>query len=114
MSYPATYDIDAPQGATLNKILTWEIDGTPVDLTNCTARMQVRPDTSSDDTYLSLTSSSGITLGGSFGTITINVTATQTSAIPAGQWFYDLEIVNGATVTRLISGRFFVSGEVTR
>jgi hypothetical protein len=53
-------------------------------------------------------------LGGSAGTVTLTATATQTAAIAAGEWVYDIELVNGATVTRLLQGCFAVDAEVTR
>lgn len=115
MAYPGVYNMDAPQGATLNRVLTWKIDGTPVNLTGFTARMQVRPTATSSTVYLSLTSGSGLTLGGVAGTITVNATATQMAAVPAGQHAYDIELVSGAgEVTRLVAGLFKVSAEVTR
>jgi hypothetical protein len=56
-------------------------------------------------------------LGGTAGTIVVALTATQTAAIdatPSGQYVYDLELVSGSTVTRLVEGNFLVSPEVTR
>ena len=117
MSYPAVYNMDAPQGQTLNRVLTWKIDGTPVNITGFSARMMVRPTASAASIYLSLTSNTGggLTLGGALGTITVYATAAQMAAVPAGQHAYDLELVSGSgEVTRLIGGKFNVSAEVTR
>lgn len=115
MSYPGIYNMDAPQGATLSRVITWTINGTPVNLTGYTARMQVRPTATASSTYLSLTTGSGITLGGVAGTITLSATAAQMASCPAGQHRYDLELVSGSgEVTRLIGGIFNCSAEVTR
>ena len=77
--------------------------------------MQVRADYASATTTLSLTTeNSRITLGGAAGTITLSVTATDMAALSSGSFVYDLEMINGATVTRLVQGTFAVNAEVTR
>ena len=111
------YDLEIKQGATLSLTATWkDSTGTAVNLTGYTARMQVRATYDSASTILSLTSSSGITLGGSAGTIAITASATTTAALTApwsGVW--DLELVSGGgEVTRLLEGAATVSPEVTR
>jgi|LauGreDrversion4_2_1035121.scaffolds.fasta_scaffold00642_3 hypothetical protein len=113
----AKYDIVCDQGATFSRIFTWQDDAAnPVNLTGYTARMQVRDEADSSTAALSLTTeNSRITLGGTAGTITLLVSATDTAAVVAGEYVYDLEIVSGAgTVTRLIQGCFTVDAEVTR
>jgi hypothetical protein len=61
------------------------------------------------------TGGSGIVLGGTAGTIAVAVTSTQSAAIPAGSFAYDLEITSsGGEVTRLLQGSFNVQGNVTR
>lgn len=111
----ATYDILCEQGATLSLALTYkDPDGDPVNLTGYTARMQVRESVSAASTLVAITSSSGITLGGSAGTIQISLSATTTAALPKGSYVYDLELSSGGTVTRLLKGAFTVDPEVTR
>lgn len=113
----AKYDIVCDQGATFSRIFTWQdAAANPVNLTGYTARMQVRDEADSSTAALSLTTeNSRITLGGTAGTITLLVSATDTAAVVAGEYVYDLEIVSGAgTVTRLIQGCFTVDAEVTR
>ncbi len=118
MIIPGTFDMRCWQGVTWSYDILWE-DGdpvSPVNLTGYSARMQVRAAAASDDIVLELDSGLGgeITLGGAAGTIDLNLTATATAEIPAGWYVYDLELVSGATVTRLLEGRFAVSAEVTR
>lgn len=112
---PGVLDLVCPAGATFTKILTWKEDGAAKNLTGYSARMQVRKGYAGTDLLLSLTSSSGITLGGAAGTISILVTDTVTSSLPSGVWRYDLELVAPTTnyVTRLIEGKFIVTPEVT-
>ncbi len=108
------YNIVCDQGSTLTRVLTWKnSNGTAVDLTNYTARMQVRTNYASNTALLSLTTENGgITLGGVAGTITLVATATATAALAADT--YDLEMITGANVTRLVEGTFEVTPEVTR
>lgn len=111
----ASYDIFCEQGATLSLALTYrDSDGDLVNLTGYTARLQVRESVNAASTLVSLTSSSGITLGGSAGTIQITLSATTTAGLPKGTYVYDLELVSGGTVTRLLKGKFTVDPEVTR
>lgn len=104
------------QGATFQRELTpTGSTGAPMDNTGCLARMQVRATAASASTVLSISSTSGeITLGGANGKITISVLASTTAGIPAGCYVYDLELVNGATVYRILQGDFEVNAEVTR
>jgi hypothetical protein len=108
-------DLTVEQGATYSQTLTWKIDGTAVNLTSYTAKMQARVDVNSDSTILSLTQAAGLTLGGVLGTIKIDLTATQTAALSPSNYVYDLELTSSAgVVTRLVQGTFTVSAEVTR
>jgi selenophosphate synthetase-related protein len=110
------YDITIEQGATFTMSLTWkDSTGSPVNLTGYTARMQVRENYEAESTLVSLTSSGGdITLGGALGTIAVTIAASATQLLQLDEAVYDLELVNGATVTRLIQGRAIISREVTR
>ena len=117
MQSPGRLDMSCYQGASFDYTLTWKTNGTAVNLTGYTGRMQVRDGFDAGSAIVSLTSGTGITLGGTAGTILVELTATQTAAIdatPSGQYVYDLELVSGSTVTRLVEGNFFVDPEVTR
>jgi hypothetical protein len=110
-----SYNFLIEQGTTFNLVLTWRIDDVLVNLTGYTARLQARIDTQATSTIFSLTSGSGITLGGALGTITIAQDATTTAALPSGIYVYDLELQSsGGTVTRLVQGNVTISPEVTR
>lgn len=114
MQAPGYLNLVCYQGATFDYLLTWKTSGTAVDLTGYTARMQVREEYTSSTAVLSLTSGSGITLGGTAGTIVIAASAATTGALEAGDYVYDLELVNSDLVTRLVQGKFTVDPEVTR
>jgi hypothetical protein len=114
MQAPGYLDLICYQGANFDYTLTWKTDGTAVNLTSYTARMQVRETYQSSTAALSFTNGSGITLGGTAGTILVAASATVTAGVAAGDYVYDLEMVNSGTVTRLIQGKFKVDPEVTR
>lgn len=110
------HDLCIPQGATFSRVIRWKADGVNVNLTGFTARAQIRPTPSSNTTTLSLTTENGrIALGGSAGTITLSISATDSAALTAGRYVYDLELVSaGGIVTRLLQGVVTVSANVTR
>ena len=111
----ASVDFTAGQGETFDRTVTWEISDVAVNLTGYTARMQIRKTVKSTSAVVSLTSSSGLTLGGAAGTIQIVISATATAALTAGRYVYDLELVSsGGIVTRVIEGTFELTPEVTR
>lgn len=111
---PGKTNFLCPQGSTFTRTLTYKIDSSPVDLTGYEARLQVREYHYSDDFIINLTDTAGITLGGSAGTIDIIIAASATQNFVPGDYVYDLELVAGGTVTRLIEGKFSVTPEVTR
>lgn len=115
MINPGTYNVVAYQGADWDRTFTVTQGGSALNLSGYSAAMQVREAADSTAYLLSLTNGSGITLGGTAGTITVAITATQSSAVNAGSYAYDLELTSGAgQVTRLLQGGFTVSGNVTR
>ena len=115
MFEPGTLNLTMYQGASWDYTLTWTTSGTPVNLTNYTARMQVRVSHPDQATVLSITSGSGITLGGTAGTILLEASPATTAGVPSGQYVSDLELVSpGSAVTRLGEGTFLCDPEVTR
>lgn len=111
------FDLEIKQGETLSLVATWRDSANAlVNLTGFTARAQGRATYDASSTLFSLTSSSGITLGGAAGTITITLSATATAALSAPQQgVWDLELVSGSgVVTRLLEGDLRILPEATR
>ncbi len=104
------------QGATFSREIFWKDERKqPVDLTGYTARMQVRARTDASTTIVELTTAnSKITLTPSTGKIALTISASDTASLAAGTYLYDLEMVNGSAVYRLLEGKFEVYAEVTR
>jgi len=115
MITPGIYNIVLYQGADYDKTFTVLQNGTALNWTGYTAAMQVREAADSTAYLLSLTSGSGITLGGTAGTILVTISNAQSAAINTGSYAYDLELISGSSaVTRILQGSFTVSGQVTR
>ena len=121
------YSFIIEQGATTNLNVQWtDASGSAVDLTGYQARMQIRPGIESNDVYISLTSDlqpdgTGLNLSGSngetpvqSGSIGIYISAYSSSLLNFTEAYYDLELVNGIEVTRLLEGRVKLSKNVTR
>ena len=113
---PGKYNMVCPQGSTFNQELTYTINAANVNLSGYTARMQIREKHTSTTSLLDLTTENGgIMLGGSSGTISINIAASTTTGFIPKEYVYDLELISsGGVVTRLIEGKFIVTPEVTR
>jgi uncharacterized membrane protein len=80
-----------------------------------TARMQGRATHDAASTIFSLTSSDGITLGSSSPNIVITMAAPATDDFTApSSGVYDLELVQGSNVYRVLEGAFEITPEVTR
>jgi hypothetical protein len=87
----------------------------PVNLTGYTARMNIRSTVDATTILQSLTTENGgIVLGGVAGTVDLLITATETALFTFRNAVYDLELISGTVVTRLLSGNVTLSKEVTR
>ena len=121
------YTFTIEQGATTDFEVVWtDSAGSRVDLSAYSARMQIRSDYGSSGTlYASLTDTihndgTGLNLSGSAGnnpmssgSIGIVISAVSTSAFTFDEARYDIEMVSGSYVTRLLQGKVKLSKEVT-
>lgn len=115
MAKPGVYDFEWPQGDTFNLSLVWnDADEVPIPLGGYTARMQLRTAADSDDVVLELTTENGRITLTSPGGIAFNVDAEDMAAITAGSYRYDLEMVTGANVRKILKGKMKIVAEVTR
>lgn len=102
------------QGKTLRFDLIWG-GSDPIDVTDWDARMQLRPEIAASNTIASLTTESGLTVGGVDGKISVAMSADDTAALPVGSGYWDMELIDtDGNVYLAESGRFTVAGEVTR
>ena len=121
------YNFTIEQGTTVVKQFTYkDAAGTPVDLNNYSASMQIRATyTSSGDPISSFTGSAAssgsqglsiIQSSGSAnkGTIELRIDATTTADYTFTSAVYDLEIKKDGIVSRLLQGSIALSPEVTK
>lgn len=113
----AKRNIIIEKGSTFIMDLVWkDASGLPINLSTYKARMQVRKSYTTNTKLLDLTTENGgITLGGGAGTIHIEGDATDTAAIAESikAGVYDLELVVGPIVTRMLEGDADIRPEVT-
>lgn len=101
------------QGDTYYLQMLWEdSEGVPVDVTGCTARMQLRKDYGSPILLSLTTENGGIVL--SLGKIEIKIDAEDTAKLREQRMKFDLEIIyaDGRVVT-LVGGEYLLLYEVT-
>ena len=127
------YSFTIEKGATVDfRIEYKDSNSVAIDLTNYSARMQVRPSIKSATLFLHLSSSllsdgtgldmtplsSSIVLPKTSGSIGVFISAVSSSLITTDVAFYDLEIFSGSTdneyVVRLLEGQIKVKSNVTR
>jgi hypothetical protein len=106
------HNILIEQGATFSKTLTLKDEhDAPINLTGKTFASKLRrrhTDTAASATF------TFTVINAALGTVRWSLTATQTAGILAEPHYYDLEMTDGATVTRLMEGTAFVNFEVTK
>jgi hypothetical protein len=99
------------QGTTYSLTITVsDQNGDVKDLTDYTVTAQMRK------SYYSSTATSFTASASSptDGEITISLTATQTSALKAGRYVYDIEIASDEETLRVLEGIVVINPEVTR
>ena len=98
------------QGTTFSLIFNiTNVDGTAKDLTSYTGSSHLRKSYYTN-TYTAFT----VAKDNLEGEITISLTATQTSALKAGRYVYDVEIVSNVETLRVLEGIITVTPEATR
>lgn len=101
--------LDLQQGVDYTETFTWQTSaGTPISLVGYTAKLQLRQRYDSA-ALVSLTHASGITLGGSAGTITFTISASALNAIANSGGVWGLAVYDsGGKATMLRAGTYFV------
>ena len=87
---------------------------TPWDLTGYTGTMTVRPFVGASTTTVVASTANGyMVFDNANGRVTVTIPASVTDDIVAGRYAYDLVLTSGAVVTRILEGKFVVTGAVT-
>lgn len=109
------YNYTIEQGATFSLSMQWKDDtGQVISLQGYTAKMQIRTKDFSKTLLKELSTANGKINIDVNNVININLSATDTTAMAAGIYNYDLELTSQALVVRLIEGEVTVSAEVTK
>jgi hypothetical protein len=110
----AKYNLVCDQATTFNFQFQIKNDSTPWDLTGYTGTMTVRPFVgATTTTVVASTANGAMVLTALTGRINVTLSAATTGAISAGRYSYDLVLDSGAEVTRILEGKFIVTGAVT-
>lgn len=116
MISPATYNFTIYQGATFERSFQVKgTDGNNLPTFGFDVRMQIRKSVDTATTVLSLTVGGGLIAINTTGLITVFIPAGTTATLPGGEILaYDLEMIDGTNVDRILMGTITVSAEVTR
>ena len=110
----AKYNLVCDQATTFNFQFQIKNDSTPWDLTGYTGVMTVRPFVgASTTTVVASTANGRMVLTALTGRINVTIDATTTGNISAGRYAYDLVVDSGSVITRILEGKFVVTGAVT-
>jgi hypothetical protein len=110
----AKYNLVCDQATTFNFAFQILNDNTPWNLTNYEVVMTVRPFVGASTTTVVASTDNGmISVDGPNGRITVTLSAATTAAIVASRYSYDLVVDSGSVVTRILEGKFIVTGAVT-
>ena len=108
----AIANLTIEQGATFTSDVTVkDAQGNAFNLTGYTAVAKLAKGFASTKTRTNMTTS--IATDATTGVVTLSLTATETAALDAERYVYDLEITSGAAVTRVIEGIITVRPQVT-
>lgn len=112
MAQPASQDLTITRGDTETLVVTITTDGsTPVNITGRTYRAQIRQKKDSTSIAASFTCTVS---NGSSGQLTCTLSATLSSALAAGLYFWDLEETASGVVSTILAGDVTVLADVTR
>ena len=122
-----TVDLTMTKGDTLTKTITfYNSDDTVIDISDWIMKFTVKKAeylTSDDDSEaeISISETIGASPAGISGIWTLTIThdmttldSTTTKDVLPGNYKYDLQIVNGATVTTVMMGNFEITQDVTK
>jgi hypothetical protein len=108
MATKANLTIDQGSSFSTSIALT-DNDGVALNLTGYTGAAQLRKHYTSS-TAVTFT----VTIDALNGEVGLSLTSTQTAAIAAGRYVYDVELTIGSLVSRVIEGIVTVTPEVTK
>lgn len=110
----AKFNLVCDQATTFNFQFQILNDQTPWNLTGYTGTMTVRPFVgASTTTVVASTANGRMVFTPLQGRINVTLSADITADIVASRYSYDLVLDSGSSITRILEGKFIVTGAVT-
>jgi len=107
------YNFTLYKNADFSRLITYtDASGTPIDLTGYGASLKAKKNYASADVILSLSSGDGITLGGTAGTILIEIPKEDILPIEQDALVYSLILISGGIDMPFLGGTITISNEV--
>lgn len=109
-------NLEIPQGSDLSvEFPVTDDDGQPVNVAGYHAKLQVRKTIDQTPASITLTQSSGITVGSDDGLITADFTPSDTEDLDPGRYLYDIYLKDtNDKVTKLEGGYFTIIPAITK
>ena len=110
----AKFNLVCDQATTFNFQFVIQEDGVHWNLNGYTGTMTVRPFVGASTTTIVASTANGrMVLDAALGRVTITISSALTGAISAARYSYDLVLDSGTVITRILEGKFIVTGAVT-
>jgi hypothetical protein len=110
----AKYNLVCDQATTFNFQFQILNNTIPWNLNGYTGTMTVRPFVgASTTTVVASTANGRMVFDALNGRVTVTIDATTTGDIAASRYAYDLVLDSGSEITRILEGKFIVTGAVT-
>ena len=110
-----SFNLTIKKGSTFKQNIAYtDANGAIINLTGYTARMQIRASYKSDIIHELTTENGGITITGVLGELDLLISATDTDTFDPITAIYDLEIISGVEVDRIMQGKVNITENVTR
>ena len=105
---PLLYPLTIQQGASFTRTFRYRNqDGTPIDISGYSARLAIKRNYK-DQAPLKVIQGPGATVDGPNGVITFHMTGVESRVVTPGPGFYDVDLIAGDEVVRLLSGSVIV------
>lgn len=111
---PGIFNINAYKNDTLSLIFELNLNGDPIDLSNSSVRMYIRPTAASNTLSLSIEEGTGITVTANPNNFQNIININKVITLAAGEYVYDLEITTGSVVRTYLKGEFTVTQDISR
>ena len=108
------HTLKVDKGTTFNFVFVIKTGVDPWNLTGYSATMKIRKGSIDGPILITLSTANGKISLTNLGKVTIGMTATETQNLIAGRHVYELDFTSGnQQVTRILEGKFIVTGAVT-